>query len=933
MKQRNTFILKLIFFILVFSSSVHLFAQGTGTITGRVVDVADTLSKSGLKGASVVLLTMPDSVSFKSVVTDATGNLSLNEVPFGKYFLRISFSGFVAFGKSIIVDESNSTINLGVLGMQRFANLLESIIIRSSTMAIMGDTTEFNAAQFKTLPNASTEDLLKKVPGLEVDRDGSIKNQGEPVTRILVDGKPFYGNDPKLATRNLPADIIEKIQVIDAMSDQSQFSGFDDGNRIRTINIITKKDRKKGVFGKSSIAYGTDNRTANAISANRINGERKISFIAQYNNINNQNFSVQDFLGNMNPGDKAATGGSNIYNGNANGISTTLGGGLNYNEEFNKKTKVAANVFYSDIDITNNRDRYRETFVVNDSSFFNTAKIFSGNTNLNLRGGLEVDHMFDSAHTLLIKSDYSRQSSDYYTDSKSFTTKGVFTPFSELKSISNSGNKGYNWNSSILYRHRFNKRGRTMSINLSHGINTSDRDGLTLSFNDRYARGKDTLDQTSTTFIDGNRWGATVSYTEPITQKDQLEVFYTKSQNDNGSDQDTYRRDRLTGLYSILVSSLTNTFANDNFYDRGGMNYRHQLNRYWSFGTGLYLQQARLVSDNITKGTSISSPFVNWLPNASLQYRKGKSTYMRMNYRTWTQQPYITQLQDVVNNSSLLYVRAGNPDLKQEFYNNVTLYYNRVINHNNSNLTINLNASSISNRIANTVTFNSGTTPLIVDGFSLIPGGQYAKPQNLDGAYDVSVNANYSRTFRDPKANVSLYVYFRDIRDVNLFNDVKFFTDRYLTGGTIRATLNLADYFDLVLSNSTGLNFTRYTNSTRENVNFFTERLSVEPTFTTKSGWVFTNDLDYIMNRGSAASFNQNIPLWNAGIAKLFLKNRTGELRLTVFDMLKANRSVGRQVELNYVEDVRTEVLTRYFLLSFTYHLRKFGGRQSSTQP
>ncbi|MFN6373848.1 MAG: carboxypeptidase regulatory-like domain-containing protein, partial [Chitinophagia bacterium] len=363
MKQRNTFILKLIFFILVFSSSVHLFAQGTGTITGRVVDVADTLSKSGLKGASVVLLTMPDSVSFKSVVTDATGNLSLNEVPFGKYFLRISFSGFVAFGKSIIVDESNSTINLGVLGMQRFANLLESIIIRSSTMAIMGDTTEFNAAQFKTLPNASTEDLLKKVPGLEVDRDGSIKNQGEPVTRILVDGKPFYGNDPKLATRNLPADIIEKIQVIDAMSDQSQFSGFDDGNRIRTINIITKKDRKKGVFGKSSIAYGTDNRTANAISANRINGERKISFIAQYNNINNQNFSVQDFLGNMNPGDKAATGGSNIYNGNANGISTTLGGGLNYNEEFNKKTKVAANVFYSDIDITNNRDRYRETFV------------------------------------------------------------------------------------------------------------------------------------------------------------------------------------------------------------------------------------------------------------------------------------------------------------------------------------------------------------------------------------------------------------------------------------------------------------------------------------------------------------------------------------------------------------------------------------------
>jgi hypothetical protein len=164
-------------------------------------------------------------------------------------------------------------------------------------MAINGDTTEFNASQFKTIPNASTEDLLKKMPGVEVDRDGSIKTQGEPVARILVDGKPFYGNDPKMATRNLPADIIEKIQVIDAVSDQSAFSGFDDGNRIRTINIITKKDRKKGLFGKGSAAVGNEGRYAHAVSANRINGDQKISFIGQMNNINNQNFSVQDFLG------------------------------------------------------------------------------------------------------------------------------------------------------------------------------------------------------------------------------------------------------------------------------------------------------------------------------------------------------------------------------------------------------------------------------------------------------------------------------------------------------------------------------------------------------------------------------------------------------------------------------------------------------------
>jgi hypothetical protein len=926
-KRSKGFLLRLVFIVMFSCQIAHALAQQAGSIRGRVVDMADSLAKAGLKGASVQLLVLPDSTLLKSSITSADGSFTFSGLAAGAYALRISFSGYVSSEKGIQLSSAQMSPDLGKISMQRFANMLESIVIRSATMAVMGDTTEFNASQFKTLPNASTEDLLKKVPGMDVDRDGSIKTQGEPVTRILVDGKPFYGNDPKLATRNLPADIIEKIQVIDAMSDQSQFSGFDDGNRIRTINIITKKDRKKGVFGKGSIAYGSKDRNASAASANFINGERKLSFLTQYNNINNQNFTIQDFLGEMNPGDKAASGGTNVYSGNANGISTTLSGGVNYNEEFNKKTKIAANIFYSDIDITNNRDRFRETFVVNDSSFFNTAKIISGNTNKNLRGFLEIDHMFDSAHTVLIRSEYSSQLSDYITESQSLTTKGRINPFSALQSTNRSGNSGYNLSNSMLYRHRFNKRGRTASLNLTQGNNENDRDGVTVSYNDRYNRGKDTLDQSGVTLVDTRRWGATLSYTEPVSSKDQLEFFYTKSKNDNGSDQQTFRRNLTTGIYSIIVPTLTNQFENDNFYDRGGVSFRHQVNRYWSFGSGLYLQQARMSSINVTKETTINRPFVNWLPNASLQYRRGKTKYLRINYRTWTQQPYITQLQDVVNNGSLLYVRAGNPDLKQEYHNNITLNYNSVRGSNSSNFSANLNATFIANRIANTVFFNSTSSSVLVEDYLLIPGAQYAKPRNLDGAFDIGLNASYSKSFKDPKANLGVYLYARDIRDVNLFNDVTANTDRYITGGTVKLTLNLADYLDLVLSSNTNLNFTRYTAADREDINFFSERLSVEPTVTTKNGWVFSNDLDYIMNRGSAASFNQNIPLWNAGVAKLFLKNRTGELRLTVFDMLNANRSVTRQVELNYVEDVRTAVLNRYFLLSFTYHLRKFGGR------
>ncbi len=839
--------------LLLFIIHGHAQEKGSGVFKGRIYEKGDSLNKMNFKGATVSVLRLADSSLLRSAVADVSGNFLINGIPFGDYIFRVTYTGYSTLENRFSLSKDNPVVDIGPLPMERFANLLENIIIRSASMVINGDTTEFNASQFKTLPNASTEDLLKKMPGVEVDRDGSIKTQGEAVTRILVDGKPFYGNDPKLATRNLPADIIEKIQVIDALSDQSQFSGFDDGNRVRTINIITKKNRKKGIFGKSSFAYGSNDRNAHAISAHRLNGERKISFIAQYNNINNQNFTAQDFLGNLNPGDRSAVAsGSNVFTGNANGISTTLSGSINYNEQFGKNTKVSASLLYSDIDVNNNRDRVRETFSANDSSFFNRAKIFAGNQNRNLRGNVEIDHMFDSANSILIKSEYNRQSSTYTSESSSFTTKGLAFPFSQMISSGYSGNKGNNISNSILYRHKFNKPGRTYSITLWQGSNASDRDGLTLTYNDRYARGKDTLDQKGLTLVDSKRWGTWMSFTEPLSTKANLEFFYSKSKSDNNSIQETLRRNRLTDEYSILVPSLSNSFANDNDNDRGGVNYRKQVNRNWSYGGGLALQHVTIASDNITKGTQLSRPFVNILPNFNFQYRKGKSKSLRFNYRGYTQQPYITQLQDVVNNSSLLYVRAGNPSLKQEFLNNFSLNYNAVQSFRSSNFYMNLYATFTSNRIANSVYFNTSTNPMVVDGFTLLPGGQYSKPENFDGAYDIRLDASYSRSFKNPRSMLAFSTYLREIRDVNMFNGVRGYTHRYIATGGIRATLNMDDYFDLVLSSYSTVNLTYYDIATREDVHFFNQRLSVEPTFTTKSGWIFSNDLDYIINRGNA---------------------------------------------------------------------------------
>ncbi len=920
---------RLFFLSILCISGQYVTAQLPGIISvkGRIVELTDSAAiVTPLKFANISSIHPNDSIVETTTISDANGLFVLKGVSVGQHIIKVTYLGYEVLEKTIVIHAGMSDLALGDLILHRSMNLMDNIIIRSSMMLINGDTTEFNASYFKTLPNASTEDLLKKMPGLEIERDGTIKNQGEQVTRVLVDGKPFFGNDPKMATRNLPAEIIEKVQVIDAKSEESQFTGFDDGNRIRTVNIITKKNRKKGFFGKVSISSGDQDRNAHALSITRLNGDRKISFITQYNNINNQNFSAMDFLGSLNPSDKTtASSGSNVYTGNANGISTTFSAGLNYNDQINKKTRVAASLMYSDIDVANNRDRYRETFVANDSSFLNTAKIISSNRNKNTRSNIEVEHMIDSANTFLFKYELNDQKSDYYSENISKTTKGFLVDFSQTKATSFSDNLGNNFNGSLLYRHRFHKKGRSFSVTFSNGGNQSTRSGDSYTFNDRYLRGKDTILQRSATEIKGYRWGLYLSYTEPLNLKTQLMFSYSLNKGSNTSDQSTFKFNNTSGLYDLAVAGLTNMFGNGNETNRVGVNLQSQMNRYFSYGGGVSFQQVGMQSNNLTLQSVVDKKFINFLPNFNLQYRKGRSNNIRFNFRSYTQQPNISQLQDVVNNSSVMYVRTGNPQLKQEHFNNMIFTFNKVNTVRGDNFYITLNATNISNRIANAVTMNSTNYNLLVEGFPLLPGAQFIQPINMDGAYDVSMSISYTKSIKKKRSNVTISSSLRNFKDVNMYNNVKGYLIRNNIGGNIKANINLGDRFDVILSSNTSLSNTRYTSSFMKDVKYFNERLSFEPVYASKNGWIVSNDFDYIINRGNSDAFRQDIPLWNAGFAKLFSKNKSCEIRLTIFDLMKANKNIVRNVEVNYVEDVRANVLNRYFLLSFTYQLRKFG--------
>jgi hypothetical protein len=919
--------------LLLFSSA--LYAQSSGVLKGKIIDSA---SRQPLKGATIAILNVEDSSVVLYGFSKEDGSFQIEKIPFDSYYYQVSFSGLAPAEAKFTVSAAKAEHEAGSIYLNPSSKLLEEVVIRTAPLVVNGDTLEFDAARVKTIPNATTEDLLKKLPGVEVDKDGTVKAQGENVTRILVDGKKFFGSDPKLATRNLPADIIDKIQVIDALSEQSEFTGFDDGNRVKTINIVTKKDRRKGWFGKASAGIGTNDRTANSLSANRFNGNQQISLVGQYNNVNNQNFSIQDFLGAMSTGgsitagaragggsNRAGGGSANLFAGNASGIPTTKALGINYNDTWSKKTMANASVFYNNINAVNNRDRYRETFLLDEASLFNTNTVISKNSNENYRANFEIDHRFDTLNSVLVRPEYSTQSTDNYSTTNSYTTKGT-TPLNELQSQTNSKNSGYNFSNSVLYRHRFRNPGQTLSINLTQGFNTNDRYSTTLSYNHTFGRRTDTLDQVSSTQREGENLGANLSFTQRVTTRSQLELTYSYNHSENKSDQQTFRLNKQTGKRDLVVPNLTNLFENSNESQRAGINYRVQLSSEWNYALGMAVQHAELTSDNLSKKTFLQQSFVNFFPNFNIQFRKSRARNLRFNYRGSTQQPSITQLQDVIDNTNVLNIRSGNPALRQEFNNNFNFVYNTVNVQTFQSFSLSLNASTTSNKIATAYTINTGYDSILVDGYKLGPGAQFSKPKNMDGAFSVGGNISYSFPVVTPKSNVTLSSRISFNRDVNLVNDAVNYTRNYVLGGGLRITMNLKERFDLNFSGNTTYSLARYSVDKERNGDFLTYRLSVEPTYISKTGWTLSNDFDYIMNRGQSDGFNESIPLWNAGLAKLFMKNKQAEIRLSVFDLLDQNKSITRNVEQNYVEDVRSQVLNRYFLLSFTYNLRNFKG-------
>ena len=933
-----------------------LFSQAQSfTVSGRVQDAE---SRAALQGANVVLRSIKDTTLSFTTFTDTSGRFQFDNILPDTFRLYISSVGYETLSRSARVDSAH--VDLGSITVPRTSRELTGVTVTSRVPPATqrGDTVQFNASQFKVNPDATAEELARKIPGITVE-NGQVKAQGENVRRVTIDGRELFGEDATAALRNLPAEIIDKIQVFDRLSDQAQFSGFDDGNTSKEINIVTKANMRNGQFGRVFAGAGTDERYQAGGNTTFLNGNRRISLVGNFNNINQQNFSQQDLLGvtsnarrggggggprgggggprggsgnrgqgsgNQGGGNFGGFGNSgNFLVGQQNGINRTKAFGINFADQWGTKATVSASYFFNNTNNTTAEQVNRQYFL---GSVPNIRESNNNNSrNTNHRFNMRLEYRFDSANQLIITPNLSFQSNeaDRLRNTLRFFNEGQNV--SEVANNRNSNRIGNNLNNTILYRHSFPKRGRTFSVNVNTSYNKRDGETYQQTSTTNYT-GPTPLDTTEQQYTDqfnnGFQVSTNVVYTEPLGKNSQLQFNYNPTYSKSRADQQAFRFDNREEKYSLFDTSLSNQFENKTRAHNGGISFRTGT-RDNQFSAGLNFQNTNLNSDQVfPRVLNVNKTFNNILPNAMFRYRFSPRSNIRLMYRSNVNLPSVTQLAAVADITDRPFISAGNPNLEPQYTHTLSSRYTFTNTAKGSLIMGNVFWLRSNNYIAN-ASYIATKDSVIANNIVLRPGDELTVPTNLDGYSSLRSFLTFAIPVQAIKSNINFNGGFTYNRFPGIINNVRNTSDNLVyTLGTVVAS-NISQYVDFTVSYAANFNQVTNTIVKERNDNFFQHTAGLQLNLLSKNGWFFQNDLNNQYYTGLTAGFNQSFWLWNMGAGKKFLKDQKGELRLNVFDLLGQNRSLGRNITETYFEDERNEVLQRYFMLTFTYNLRNFG--------
>ncbi|MEQ8927035.1 MAG: TonB-dependent receptor [Fulvivirga sp.] len=895
-----------------------VFSQNSSNITGKVVDE----SGEPLPMASVVLLQAKDSVMQSFTITSTNGAFELKNVAKGSYVLQAGFVGFQTLSEPLDIDGVES-VDKGTLTLKEQTEILEGVQITADRIPILfkGDTIQYNADAFKTGPNATVEDLLRKLPGIEIDQNGNIKAQGEKVNKILVDGKEFFGEDPKIATKNLPSDALKNVQVFDKMSENSEFTGIDDGQRSKTINLSLKDDKKKGVFGKLSIGYGTDERHNSKASINKFNNKSQLSFLGGINNINEQNFSFEDYINfsggisSLMSGDgeisiESADGG--LLQGNQ-GVSTSSAAGINFNHEFSDKTELSSSYFFSGIDNDLRSIRTRNNFQET-GAFTSYDSIDNHSEEYNHRLNLKLEHTISEGQD--IKWDASLNTNRGMNNGSQLS--GAFldsnTPINRSSFNNTSDFDALRWNTGVLYRKKLHENGRNLSAGIKIGSSLANDDRLIRTNTSLFDNSSETNEQTNQLQQTENEqldYDLNFTFSEPLGKKKYVTFNYNRKNFDTDNTSLFFDRDNSNQL--VFNSLLSNSYNRDFYYDRFGLSLLISSEK-TTFTIGNNVQTSVLKGDLASDNLTIKKDFLNYLPSLSMRHEFDNSKSLRINYTTSVNQPTVNQLSPIVNNTDPVRTYAGNPDLKTEYIHDASIGFNLFDNFSFTNFFSRISSRLTTDKITNGVLFDDNLRQVIT-------------PTNINEDWLLDAYLSFGTSIK-PLGVKFHTAYNSTFNKTQLFNNgSKNDVERLNHAFDLRVENRKKNAVDVQTGYKIEWNTTQFRGVSELNQNYKRHITYTDLTIDFLKTWKLTSSFDYMIYEGDAFTSDLEFPLLRASISKNFLKNKRGELSLSVFDILDRNTGIQRNSSFNFVEDSRQNTVSRFVMLSFTYSLSAFGDK------
>ncbi len=956
------YILQLFLFCLL---STPLLGQKNISVTGILVEKGEV--NIPVEQATIRLLSLPDSSLVSGTTTTKTGGFTIRNISKGNYVLVASYIGFHNLYKQVELSGNPTSVSVGELVLIPDDILLaEAVVVaKANEVVVKNDTIEYNAASFKTEESAVVEDLLKKLPGVEVDSEGKITVGGKEVKKILVEGKEFFSDDPKVASKNLPANMIEKLQVLDQKSDMARMTGFEDGEEQTVINLTVKPGMKKGLVGNVAAGLGHDINSANddfrfelGGMINQMNNSDRYTLMFGGNNTNN--------MGASDMGGSRFSGMRSMRRGGSSGIATSENLAFNLNKEFSKKLTLNGDISYggSDRDVERLVEKTTTSMNKKDSTTFSTIDKTVSTVNDvsdNLGVNLRLEWKPDDNNTLIFRPNFSYNKSNSTQNSRILTQDGLTNDtISEGPSYSYSEGYGHAFGGTLEYAHQFNKLGRVFSISLTGNHNESysqETYDWSIRYFDKgiYNPAKDsTVNQRSENDNNTNSFRIYTSYVEPLGKNYFLQLAYRISKTNMESVNSTYDMDMYNRAYppvialdtAVLNPTQSRSTIRESMEQRFSLNIKSMHEKY-NYTIGLNIDPSKsnnktvqprfgavtteyipfpfedrlpnVIGDTVI--SEIPKNVINFSPTVNFNYKFAQRSSLRIDYEGRTTQPTANQLRDYTDYSNPRDTVRGNPNLKPGYQNELSARFEKFVPATQLFYTLRLNGNFSMNDVGSVATIDPETR------------NRSTTYENINGNWNVYAMGIFNVPLKNKRFSVNSFT-------SGSYENKRSYTNQFLnTMKTLsvreRAGINYrSDLFDVGMNLS--LNYANTVNEVQPDKNLRTYDWGVmgNTTWYLPHNFSVNTDISWSTKQGYSDGFNLSETIWNASLTKqLFSKKTgTGSLRLKIYDILQDRKSIYRSVGDNYIQDSRTNALQSFFMCSFIYRFNIFPNGSSISQ-